>query len=122
MRFRRASSVAILVVLPGCVHPGLRHPVACPAGPPAQVSSQSSRQLKIDGPPPTSLLKPPYTIVVDDRVVEVIRSDADSTSSAGLWKVVDSTTIKSIEVVRAADAEARFPAAVGGVVHITRCY
>jgi outer membrane cobalamin receptor len=74
--------------------------------------------VKLDGPPPSSLVSPPYTVVVDDRVVGVVRTRDDSTT----WKSVDIATVKSVEIVRGADAAARFPTAVGAVVRITRCY
>ena len=85
-------------------------------------STRSSGQIRIDGPPPTPLFKGAYTVVVDDRILAIVRTDADTVPLLRAWKSVDMATVKSIEVLRAPNVAARYPTAGGDVLRITRCY
>jgi len=60
----------------------------------------------------------PYTVIVDDIIVGVVRSD----TAAGKLGSIDAAMIKNVEIVPESRARARWPSAVGDVVHIDRCH
>jgi hypothetical protein len=62
----------------------------------------------------------PYTVIVDDIILGVVRSDSDA--AAAKLGYFDSETIKKVEIVPASRAKERWPSTVGDVVHIERCH
>ena len=125
MSHRRLLAVAIVFGVGGCVHRVTRPaPIACPSepSPGPEAGGRANTRIKLDGPPPTPIFQGAYTIVVDDTVLAIIRSDADTAATSKAWKSVDLATVRSLEIVRAPEAAARYPAAVGDVLRIIRCY
>jgi hypothetical protein len=68
-----------------------------------------------DGSPRLTI---PYTVIVDDIIVGVVRSD----TAAGKLGSIDVAMIKKVEIVPESRARERWPSAVGDVVHIDRCH
>ena len=72
--------------------------------------------VKADSSPPLTF---PYTIIVDDIIVGVVRSRTDSAAKLGPF---ESETFRKAEIIPAARAKQRWPSAIGDVVHIDRCH
>jgi hypothetical protein len=72
--------------------------------------------VKADSSPPLTF---PYTIIVDDIIVGVVRSRTDTAAKLGSF---ESETFKKAEIIPASRAKQRWPSAVGDVVHIDRCH
>jgi hypothetical protein len=96
-------------------------PVKCaPASPPDLQDAPVAGHISLDGNP-TPLVRGPYTVVLDDRIVAVVRN-ADSKAAANVLRGVDPETIESIEMLRTPDSSARYPGATGDILRIRRCY
>jgi hypothetical protein len=82
-----------------------------PASPSDTKDAPIVGHVRLDGEP-TPLVRGPYTVVLDDRVVAVAHN-ADSRAAANVLRDIDPETIESIEMVRSA---------TGDVLRIRRCY
>jgi hypothetical protein len=125
MVIRQLLAIVVCFPLAGCLHRSAQlAPIACPADslPASAPSIGASAKIKIDGPPPTALFKGAYTVVVDDQILVIVRTDADTVALLKAWKSLDMATVKSIDVIRAPRATVRYPNAVGDVLRIARCY
>ena len=123
MRCCAALAVVSALLLASC----LRHqstgpsPVKCtPAPPPDLQDARVVGHVSLDGHP-TPLVRGPYTVVLDDRIVAVVRN-ADSNAAANVLSGVDPETIESIEMLRTPESTARYPGATGDILRIRRCY
>ena len=114
MRRRAALALGAAFLINGCIlhHNSGPSPVKCP---PASVPNAEETPIvghvRLDGEP-TPLVRGPYTVVLDDRVVAEVRN-ADSRAAAKVFRDIDPETIESIEMVRSA---------TGDVLRIRRCY
>ena len=96
-------------------------PVKCPSAPaPGAQDAPVVGHVALNGQP-RPLVQGPYTIILDDRIVAVVR-DADLRAAANVLRDIDPATIESIEMVRSAGDTARFPGTTGEVLRIRRCY
>lgn len=112
-----------LMTLAAC-HRGVARPVpvVCPAAPLPKTAAGAPTRVRIDNPPPASLFDGPYTVVIDDQIVAVVRTHGDTIDLASASRNLDPATIKSIEVLRVPKSTQQYPKAVGDVLRITRCY
>ena len=114
MRRRAALALGAALLFNGCIlhRSSGPSPVKCPpASPPDAEDGPIVGHVRLDGQP-TPLVRGPYTVVVDDRIVAVVRS-ADSHAAANVLRDIDPETIESIEMVRSA---------TGDILRIRRCY
>jgi len=114
MRRRLALAPVLALLLTGCIlhHGSGPSPVKCP--PPPALEAQDAPvvgHVSLDGRP-TPLVRGPYTVELDDRIVAVVR-DADQHAAAKVLRGIDPATIESIEMVRSDH---------GDVMRIRRCY
>jgi hypothetical protein len=115
MRCRLALALVLPLLLTGCLlhRGGGPSPVKCPP-PPAAVNAQDAPlvgHVSVNGQS-SSLMRGPYTIVLDDHVVAVVH-DADRRPAANVLRKIDPETIESVEMVRSDH---------GDVMRIRRCY
>lgn len=114
MRRRAALALGAAFMFNGCLlhHNSGPSPVKCP---PASIPNVEATpvvgHVRLDGEP-TPLVRGPYTVVLDDRVVAEVRN-ADSRAAANVLRDIDPETIESIEMVRSEK---------GDVLRIRRCY
>ena len=93
----------------------------CPPAPPVDMQAEPVVGHVTVSAQPTPLVQRPYTIVLDDRIVAVVRN-ADSRVAANTLGNLDPATIESIEMVRAAGDSSRYPGTTGDILRIRRCY
>jgi hypothetical protein len=77
----------------------------------------SSRPVFEAGSAPLSV---PYTVVIDDFVLGAVHSESDSVAMQ--LHGLDAASIRSTDIVRSPEAEKRWPAALGDVLHVTLCH
>ena len=116
MNATRFSLVAVVLSLNGCMwRSSPPAPSACSALSVDQ--SAAPRFVKVDS---STCLTVPYTVIVDDIIVGVVRSPSEEATSK--WGYADPATVKNVEIIPASRATERWPTAVGDVVHIERCH
>lgn len=118
----RLIASAALIMLDAC-HRGTARPtpVVCPVdSAPKPGGARADTVVRMD----RQVLRPAptHTLVVDDRIIAMFRSDADSAQFAKAWDSVNLATVKEIEIINPPQSLERYPKATGDVIRIVRCY
>jgi len=95
------------------------------SNPPATICSfltfQPNRETQfVLAPDSTPQLTYPFTIIIDNVVLGITKSDTDSVSQ--LSRGIQPGSVKSVEFISATKAKERWPSVTSNVINITRCH